>query len=135
MLLVADAVVALTGLVLSSETPPILAEAGPCASCGSSHLSYACVIHYYKSMASPITLRLDPEIRRRVTRIARRRKTTTSSVLREAISTWVAREENTVSAYESIKDLIGIVHGDDPNLSTDMGKKFTQLLRARRNQS
>jgi len=86
-------------------------------------------------MASPITLRLDPDIRRRVTRIAKRKRTTTSSVLREAITTWVAREESTVSPYESIKDLIGSVHGGDPNLSTDMGKKFTQLLRARRNQS
>jgi len=51
-------------------------------------------------MASPITLRLDPDIRRRVTRIAKRKRTTTSSVLREAITTWVAREESTVSPYE-----------------------------------
>ena len=86
-------------------------------------------------MASPITLRLDPDIRRRVTRIARRRKTTTSTVLREAITTFVAREESAGSLYDSIKDLIGNSHGEDPNRSTDMGKKFTQLLKARRNQS
>jgi predicted DNA-binding protein len=86
-------------------------------------------------VASPITLRLDPDLRQRVTRIARRKRTTTSNVLREAITTWVQREESAGSVYESIKDLIGIVHGGDPNLSTDMGKKFTQLLRARRNQS
>jgi predicted DNA-binding protein len=86
-------------------------------------------------MASPITLRLDPELRRRVTRIARRKRTTTSTVLREAITTWVEREESAGSLYDSIKDLVGVVHGGDPSLSTDMGKKFTELLRARRNQS
>jgi predicted DNA-binding protein len=86
-------------------------------------------------VASPITLRLDPDLRQRVTRIARRKRTTTSNVLREAITTWVQREESAGSVYESIKDLVGIVHGGDPNLSTDMGKKFTQLLRGRRNQS
>jgi hypothetical protein len=86
-------------------------------------------------VASPITFRLDPDIRRRVTRIAKRRQTTTSSVLREAITSWVAREERAGSAYESIKDLIGIASGGDPTLSTDTGWKFTELLKARRNQS
>jgi len=86
-------------------------------------------------VASPITLRLDPEIRRKVAQIARRKGTTTSKVLREAITTWVDREESALSAYEQIKDLIGSVHGGDPHRSTDMGKKFTQLLKARRNQS
>ena len=48
-------------------------------------------------MASPITLRLDPELRRRVTRIAKRKQTTTSEVLREAIATWVEREDSSGS--------------------------------------
>jgi len=86
-------------------------------------------------MASPMTLRLDPELRRRVTRIAKRKRTTTSSVLREAISNWVELEDSVVTPYESIKDLIGSVKGGDPHRSTDMGKKFTELLRARRNQT
>jgi predicted DNA-binding protein len=86
-------------------------------------------------MASPITLRLDPELRRRVTRIARRKRTTTSTVLREAITTWVEREESAGSLYESIKDLIGNVRGNDPTLSTDTGRKFTELLKARRERS
>ena len=86
-------------------------------------------------MASPITFRLDPDIRRRVTRIAKRKRTTTSGVLREAITTWVAGEERALTPYESIKDLIGSVHGGDPTLSEDTGRKFTALLKARRNQS
>jgi Arc/MetJ-type ribon-helix-helix transcriptional regulator len=86
-------------------------------------------------MASPITLRLDPEMRRRVTRIARRKRTTTSEVLRQAIATWVEREEGTESVHDSIKDLIGNVRGADPTLSTDTSRRFTELLRARRSQS
>jgi len=86
-------------------------------------------------VASPITLRIDPELRRRVDRIARRKKTSTSEVLREAIATWVEREDSAVTPYESIKDLIGTVKGGDPHRSTDMGKKFTELLRTRRNQT
>jgi Arc/MetJ-type ribon-helix-helix transcriptional regulator len=83
---------------------------------------------------SPITLRLDPEIRRRVERIARRKRASTSEVLREAITTWVEREDGAITPYESIKDLIGSVRGGDPRLSEDTGRKFTELLRARRKQ-
>ena len=80
-------------------------------------------------MASPITLRLDPDIRRRVTRIARRRKTTTSTVLREAITTFVAREESAGSVYDLIKDLIGNSHGGDPGRST---RRLSDILKNRR---
>jgi len=86
-------------------------------------------------MASPITLRLDPDTRRRVTRLARERRTTSSQILREAIVTFVEKEESAITPYEAIKDLIGSVHGGDPARSTDMGRKFTQLLKARRNRS
>jgi predicted DNA-binding protein len=86
-------------------------------------------------VASPITLRLDPDLRKRVARLAKRKRTTTSTVLREAITTFVEREETAPSVYDQIKDLIGSVHGGDPTLSTDTGRKFTALLKARRNQS
>ena len=80
-------------------------------------------------MASPISLRLDPELRRRVDRIARRKKASTSQVLREAITTWVEREDSAVTPYESIKDLIGSVRGGDPKRST---RKLSEVLKARR---
>lgn len=83
-------------------------------------------------MASPITLRLDPELRRQVARIARRRRTTTSTVLREAIAAWVAREDQALTPYERAADLIGSVRGGDPNLSENTGRKLTALLKARR---
>ena len=74
-------------------------------------------------------------MRRRVTRIARRRRTTTSDVLREAISSWVAREESTETVYDLIKDLIGTVHGGDPHRSENTGRKVAAMLKARRKQS
>ena len=86
-------------------------------------------------MASPITLRLDEETRRRVARIAKRKRTTTSSILREAVKTWVEQEESALTPYERTKHLIGIVHGGDPGRSERGGRWITQMLKARRKQS
>ena len=80
-------------------------------------------------MASPITLRLDPKLRGRVTRIARRKRCSTSAVLREAIEEWVKKEENFVSPNELVKDLIGSVHGGDPKRWT---RKLSDVQKARR---
>jgi predicted DNA-binding protein len=80
-------------------------------------------------MASPVTLRLDPELRKRVNRIAKRKKCAASVVMREAIETWVTREESTGSFYDSIKDLIGVVEGGDPGRST---RRMGDELRAKR---
>jgi hypothetical protein len=81
---------------------------------------------------SPVTLRLKRETRLKVARIARRRRVSSSQVLREAIEALVERTEATVSPYESMMDLIGVVDGGDPTRSTDMGRKFGKLLKARR---
>ena len=85
-------------------------------------------------MASPLTLRLDEETRRRVARIAQRKRTTTSKVIREAITALVEREDKRLTPYELVADLIGSVHGGDPKLSENMGRKYTAALKARRNQ-
>ena len=79
-------------------------------------------------MASPITLRLDPDLRRRVERIAKRKRCSTSVALREAISAWVENEDSTGSVYDQIKDLIGCVSGGDPGRST---RRLSDVLKAR----
>ena len=84
-------------------------------------------------MASPLTLRLDEKTRQRIARIARRKKLSTSEVIRQAIEAWVDREEPTASPYELIKDLIGVVHGGDPKRSEQIGRKFTEAMKQRRN--
>ena len=83
-------------------------------------------------MAAPISLRLDKEMRTRVERIARRRKVPASHILREAVSTWVEREEEGVSPYEAMKDLIGVARGNGlTDLSQNTGQRFAQLLDSR----
>jgi predicted DNA-binding protein len=83
-------------------------------------------------MASPITLRIDRKTRQRVERIARRKGTTTSQVLRDAIENWVEREDTAGSAYDRIKHLIGVIEGGDPALSVKTGRRFAERLRTRR---
>ena len=85
-----------------------------------------------KTTDSPVTLRLKKETRLKVARIARQRRVSSSHVIREAIEALVERAEATVSPYDSIADLIGVVDGGDPKRSEDMGRRFSELLKARR---
>ncbi|MFM2124064.1 MAG: hypothetical protein RL328_515 [Acidobacteriota bacterium] len=50
-------------------------------------------------------------------RIAKKRRCSTSVIIREAISIYVRQEESAETVYDQIKDLIGIVDGG-PDLST-----------------
>lgn len=81
-------------------------------------------------MPSPVTLRLDPETRERVTRIARRKGLSASEVIREAIATWLENQDN-ATPYERAADLLGIVHGGNPERSTDTGNRFKKALKSR----
>lgn len=83
-------------------------------------------------MPAPISLRLDQKTRDRVERIARRKKVSPSHVLREAVNRWIEHEEEGVSPYEAIQDLIGVARGGDTTLSESTGRRFTELLRGRR---
>ena len=83
-------------------------------------------------MASPLTVRLDDEIRERISRIARRKRVSTSDAIREAIEAWVLGEETNASPYEAVADLMGSVQGGDPNCSTDAGRKYAAFLKGRR---
>jgi hypothetical protein len=55
--------------------------------------------------------------------------------MREAIQKWVEKEETTLTPYELVKDIIGSVSGGDPKMSENAGRKFTELLQARRAKS
>jgi heat shock protein HtpX len=83
-------------------------------------------------MASPVTLRLDQETRRRIARIARQRRVSASQVIREAIEALVNRHETTASPYEAMADLIGVVRGGNPKRSTQTGRQLATLLAGRR---
>ncbi len=83
-------------------------------------------------MASPLTLRLDEETRRRIARIARRKQLSTSEVVRQAIEAWTERHEPIMSPYQVVTDLIGVVHGGNPRRSAHTGRRFAKLLKSRR---
>jgi hypothetical protein len=52
------------------------------------------------------------------------------TVVKRSKRSW--RAEATVSPYDSIADLIGVVDGGDPKRSQGMGRRFSELLKARR---
>jgi len=83
-------------------------------------------------MPSPVTLRLRSATRERVARLARRQRVSASDVMREAIEDWVGRHEAAASPFDAVADLIGVVHGGNPERSTDAGRQFTKLLKGRR---
>ena len=83
-------------------------------------------------MASPLTLRLDEKTRKRIARIARRKRLTTSEVVRQAIEAWAERQEPVSSPYAAVTDLIGIVRGGNRKRSLQTGRQFAKLLKRRR---
>jgi hypothetical protein len=86
-------------------------------------------------MASPLTLRLDSKTRQRIARLARRKRLSTSEVIRQAIAAWADRQEPVASPYEAMMDLIGIVRGGNPKRSEQTGRRFAALLKRRGNRS
>jgi Arc/MetJ-type ribon-helix-helix transcriptional regulator len=86
-------------------------------------------------MDSPVTLRLDKETRHRIARIAGDKRVSASEVIREAIQAWVEEHEATTAPYDSIADLIGVVHGKNPKRSTGTGRQFKKILKDRRGRS
>ena len=84
-------------------------------------------------MNSAMALRLDDQTRRRIARLAARRGTTRSALVREAITALVEREERQAALrpHDLVKDVLGSVHGGDPDRSTDVGRKVKRMLKAR----
>lgn len=75
-------------------------------------------------MASQLNLRLDTKTRRRIARLARRKRLSTSEVIRQAIAAWADREEPVASPYEAMRDLIGVVRGGNPKRSEQTSRLF-----------
>ena len=72
-------------------------------------------------MDSAVTLRLDKQTRERVARIARQNRISASDVIREAIDVWLKNYEADARPYDSVSDLIGVVHGGKSKRSMQTG--------------
>ena len=79
----------------------------------------------------PTSVRLDPETEATLRRLARQRSTTQSDVIRDAVAAYGAAEDEEPTLYERIRHIIGSAPPGPVDLSTDTGKKFGELLRAR----
>jgi Arc/MetJ-type ribon-helix-helix transcriptional regulator len=86
-------------------------------------------------MESPVTLRLDPKTRRQIARVARRKGISKSEVIRRALNSWPEFADTSVSPYEQVADLIGVVQGGNPRRSEATGKQFRKILDAKRKRS
>lgn len=83
----------------------------------------------------PTSVRLDDRTRRLLKKLMRSRRKTQSEIIREAIEALARTEESNadeLSPYRRVEDLIGCVSGGPADLSENTGRKFAELLAARR---
>lgn len=84
----------------------------------------------------PTSVRLDIETEQLLTRLARRKRTTKSVVLREAVAVLARQTEQIESGntgfFAKVEDLIGCVSGGPADLSMRTGARFRQLLSERK---
>jgi predicted DNA-binding protein len=77
-----------------------------------------------------MALRLEEKTREKLARLAARRGTTRSALVREAIEDLIDREEGAQAArpWDLVQDLLGSVRGGDPDRSVDGGRKVARML-------
>ena len=86
----------------------------------------------------PTSVRLDEKTERILERLARQKRKTKSTVIREAIALAAkvsSREMKKVRPYDAFAPYLGIARGGPPDLSRKTGERFRRLLlekRARR---
>jgi Ribbon-helix-helix protein, copG family len=76
-----------------------------------------------------ISVRLDDDTRRLLTRLARSHRLSQSEVVRRAIRRLANSDSSEdINVYERIKHLIGIGHSGRSDLSQQTGENFRQML-------
>ncbi|HTV60374.1 MAG TPA: ribbon-helix-helix protein, CopG family [Verrucomicrobiae bacterium] len=83
-------------------------------------------------MPKPLSLRLDDKTRRRISRLARGKRLSTSDAIRDAIERWIEQEAPAGSPYQAVADLLGVARGRNRNRSSRTGRAFAKLLKRRR---
>lgn len=94
------------------------------------HLYYNTVMRAGQKHHTTISVRLSRDEDRLVRRVARRRKSTVSDVVRHAVSQLAENEaRKPLRPYEQIADLIGSVADLPADLSERTGERFAQIAR------
>lgn len=78
------------------------------------------------------TVRLDPKTRAELERLAETRGQTKSDVIRDAIAHLGDDEELSASAFDRLQPFIGVADSGGRNLSHDTGRRFREILEAKR---
>jgi hypothetical protein len=80
--------------------------------------------------STTISVRLNGEEESTVRRYARKRESSVSDVIRDAVRVYVRNgKERPPRPYDEIEDLIGCVTDLPPDLSESTGEQFADLLR------
>ena len=83
----------------------------------------------------PLTVRVDVKTERLIQRLARKQGRSKSEVIRDAIGVLarqVQGQEETERPFETVRDLIGSIHGGPPDLSVRTGEQFRRMVQAKR---
>ncbi len=80
----------------------------------------------------PFSVRLDRQTEVTIERLARSSGKTRSAVVREAVARYASAADAATTGYERLEPLIGVIRSGRSNLSQHTGRKFTELLQARR---
>jgi predicted DNA-binding protein len=80
----------------------------------------------------PFSIRLDPETEAAIARLARVTGKSRASVVREAVTRYAVDADDTETAYDRLKPLIGVVRSGRGDLSQQTGRKVAELLRKQR---
>jgi hypothetical protein len=82
-----------------------------------------------KHNRTTISVRLAADEEVLVRRMARKRRTTVTAVIREAVNRLAASEERKARPFDLMSDLIGSVHGERDDLSQRTGDRFAAIVR------
>lgn len=83
-----------------------------------------------------LSVRLDDDTKRLLSRLARSRRISRSEVVRQAIHALAKADPATeeMSVYERMKDIIGSVHSGRSDLSQQTGEQFYKILLEKKRQ-
>jgi predicted DNA-binding protein len=82
----------------------------------------------------PLTVRIDPQLARRLDRAASLRGVTRSELVRNAVEKALAEAEGlrSLSFYDEVAEFVGCVDSGGQDLSQRTGERFRRLLESRR---
>lgn len=78
------------------------------------------------------TVRLDPKTRATLERLAETRGQTKSDVIRDAIANLSDDDRLSASAFDRLQPFVGVADSGGRNLSQDTGRRFREILEAKR---